>query len=46
MKQVWKCQACGAKITLYIRPVEPPTHACKKRANRVIELKEESNDNN
>jgi len=38
MKQVWECKFCKVKVTLHIKPLEPPTHACAKRANRVIQL--------
>jgi hypothetical protein len=37
-KSEWVCRKCGARVTLYIKPSEPPTHACQKQRNQIIQL--------
>lgn len=39
MKQVWECETCKIRVTLYVNPLEPPTHNCKKKSKRLIQLK-------
>jgi len=34
----WFCPYCGVTLTLYIRPSEPPTHNCKKKLHKPIQL--------
>lgn len=39
MKQVWECEFCKVRVTLYVKPLEPPIHNCKKKSKRLIQLK-------
>ena len=40
----WTCEVCHTGVTLHVRPAEPPTHVCRKAANKTkqLTLKEES----
>jgi hypothetical protein len=37
-KSEWICRKCGAGVTLFIKPSEPPTHECKKQRNQITQL--------
>jgi transcriptional regulator NrdR family protein len=36
----YKCPVCDERLTIYVNPSEPPTHVCKKSANKVVEFEE------
>ena len=42
----WICNSCHVGVTLHVRPAEPPTHVCRKAANKTkqLTLKGESNE--
>jgi len=37
-KQQWICERCGVSVTLHVMPSETPTHPCRKKAGRIIQL--------
>jgi competence CoiA-like predicted nuclease len=39
-KKKYKCPVCDEQVTLYVNPSEPPSHACKKNADKVVEFVE------
>lgn len=34
----WICNVCHVGVTLHVRPAEPPTHVCRKAANKTKQL--------
>ena len=42
----WTCNVCHIGVILHVRPAEPPTHVCRKAANKTkqLTLKGESNE--
>lgn len=40
--QRWQCPVCGAGVTLYAEPPEPPIHPCHKRSGKVYRLEKET----
>ena len=42
----WICNSCHVGVTLHVRPSAPPTHVCRKAANKTkqLTLKGESNE--
>ena len=44
-KQIWECDRCKVKVELFIPPVAPPTHRCRKATNKTIQLTERGKTN-
>ena len=38
VKHKYKCPVCGETVTLYVNPSQPPSHACKQNADKVVEF--------
>ena len=41
VKEKWACKSCGIAVTLFVAVATPPTHICRKKANRIIQLNKE-----
>jgi hypothetical protein len=37
-KQEWFCERCRTRVTLYIKPSQPPIHRCAKKSNQILPL--------
>jgi transposase-like protein len=40
-RQHWHCPSCGVSVTTFVTPVEPPSHPCPKKANRITSLQQQ-----
>lgn len=34
----YECKSCHQAVELFVTPLSPPSHACKKRSKRIYEL--------
>jgi hypothetical protein len=45
VKTKWSCKSCGITVILGVAVTYPPTHICRKKAERIIPLQKEGHSN-
>lgn len=45
VKEKWACKSCGVTVILGVVVTYPPTHICRKKAERIIPLQKEGTPN-